>query len=308
MGEKRKVIVTGAAGFGGFNLCLELLKEGFEVYAIVRPMSKHNKRLEKLRNDSLHIIEMERDDMGILAAFVANACDDFKNATFDYLFHMMWGGDRYDMDMQMQNVIATYDLVKQAKILDVKRIIAAGSQAEYGSIYEEQREDMEPKAESAYGKCKDLSGKLLFRVGKEQNIECIWARIFSLIGPYEENGRMFKDLMDSAKKGKTMKLSSCKQIWNYMDARDMARAFILLAEHGKEFEIYNVASSTSRPLREYTDKANEIAYSICGNKATIEYGEDLKNPVNLNPDISKLKNDTGFSEKYNFEDSVKSYF
>ncbi|WP_034491751.1 NAD-dependent epimerase/dehydratase family protein, partial [Butyrivibrio fibrisolvens] len=64
MADKNKnVIVTGAAGFAGANLVMELLDNETDVYAVVRPGSSHNARLEEIDSDNLHIIPIEMDEL-----------------------------------------------------------------------------------------------------------------------------------------------------------------------------------------------------------------------------------------------------
>ena len=53
----KKIIITGAAGFLGKNTVEVLQKKGYFVYAVIRPGSLHNDRLQE--TDRLKKIELD---------------------------------------------------------------------------------------------------------------------------------------------------------------------------------------------------------------------------------------------------------
>jgi len=114
---------------------------------------------------------------------------------------------------------------------------------------------------------------------------------------------MLPDLYAHLMDGKEMELSSCRQNWDYLDVYDAADAFISLAERGGNGEIYNVANGDYRPLIEYT----EMLKKMIAPEVNISYGKDPEPFVSLQPSIEKIKEDTGWTPKKSFEDSVKDY-
>ena len=98
----KKCIVTGAAGFAGANLVELLLKEDYFVYAVVRPNSPHNCRLQASPN--LQLIQQDMIEYGKLDEIISDSCD--------YVFHLAWQGDRYNFTEQYSNVAITLDLLK----------------------------------------------------------------------------------------------------------------------------------------------------------------------------------------------------
>ena len=134
-------------------------------------------------------------------------------------------------------------------------------------------------------------------------MEWVWGRIFSLIGKYEPKGRMLPDLFHALKAGKSMRLSSCRQNWDYLDVRDGADALIALAENGKNGETYTIAHGAYRPLWEFTERLK----AMISPDTQIEYGEDPNPFVSLQPTVEKLKRDTGWSPRRSFEDSIRDY-
>lgn len=78
----KKCIVTGAAGFTGYSLVEKLIDHGYFVYAVVRPQSEHNVRLEGMRN--VQLVQAYISEYGQLDEKIKDPCDAF--------FHLAWQG------------------------------------------------------------------------------------------------------------------------------------------------------------------------------------------------------------------------
>ena len=311
----KKVIVTGAAGFTGAVLTEMLREYGHEIYAIVRPGSVHNKRLNA-SDPFIHLIELNPESYDDIPRFVDVPCDAF--------IHLMWGGERND-ETQFKNVDYSLSALRSAKACGCDRFICTGSQAEYGVVppNETAFEDRVCDPFSAYGKAKVRACNETKKLASELGIDWIWGRIFSLIGKYEPSGRMLPDLYHTLRSGKDMHLSSCRQNWDYLDVHDAADAIIALMKKGHGGEIYNIANGDYKPLKEFTDelrgiltkRADEmskdndgkIAGLIDGHVGNIIYGEDPDPFVSLQPSVEKLKRDTGFTPRHDFRFSIRSY-
>ena len=261
----RTAIVTGAFGFAGANLVMELISSGFFVYAVGRPGSSHNDRFSGLCGIKEIFLEME--DYDRLPEIIDSVGDNDKPqeiidvSDIEYFFHLAWGGDRNDRLAQEKNIEGTLKAFGAAFCINPGiRFIATGSQAEYGVVpFDEVITEETPLSPiTAYGSAKAETYRQLLRKSKELSCDFIWARIFSLIGRFEPSGRMFPDLINNLKAGKEVSLSSCTQYWDYLDARDAARALIALAEHGRNGEAYNIASATPRPLKDYVEEIAAI--------------------------------------------------
>lgn len=320
MGAKdtiKKAVVTGAAGFAGYSLTSHLLQHGYEVYAVIRPGSSHNDRLEAdkiamaLHGDCelgsvqgnviekdlilkrIHIIELDASQFDKLPQEIETDCDIF--------FHLAWAGGRDAFDEQMVNIEQSIKAVEAASALHCSRFISTGSQAEYGAQDCIIHEDIRPEPINAYGAAKVSAMYLTKRRAQQLGIEWIWGRIFSLYGLYEPFGRMLPDLVAKLVKGEDIQLSSCKQYWDYLDAGDAAEALIALAERGKAFNLYNIANGDYKPLKSFVNQAQEIVNP----GANITFGENPKPFISLKPDVTKICEQTGWTPKVEFEQGVK---
>lgn len=283
--------VTGAAGFLGMNLVECLLRHGHFVYAIVRPDSAHNQRLHGLTNVS--VIECELADYDQLAERIQKSCDGF--------FHLAWQGARDDFAAQIANLQPTLAVLQVAKKLGCKRFLATGSQAEYGVLDTAMptNETALPHPINAYGAAKLATCMLTRERARELGLAWLWARVFSVYGKYEPQGRMLPELVAALKRGKDFSLHSTgAQWWDFIAAYDAAEALLALMEHGKEGEIYDLADGRPRALKDFIFTASRI---FCPT-ARITYGEEMA--LGLRPSTTKLRQDTGWKPQRTFEDGL----
>lgn len=288
------VIVTGAAGFTGFNLTEKLLKEGHTVYAVVRPDSNHNSRLQVLKGN-LHIVELDCNDYEQLRFYITTPCD--------VLFHLAWFGNRYDLDAQSKNIIALDNLIKAAAEIGCGRIVCTGSQAEYGPYLTEIDENIIPLPIDAYGSAKISAMHLSKQRSSDLGIEWIWGRIFSLYGRYEPESRLLPSMIKKMLNGEPVYLSSCEQYWDYLDVRDAVDAIIALGKNGKAGEVYNIAHGDCRQLKEYVEVVKEITKS----QSIVHYGDKTSPFFSLKPDVAKINKHTGWQAKISFDEGIREY-
>jgi nucleoside-diphosphate-sugar epimerase len=290
-------IVTGAYGFAGANLVEHLLSKSFKVYAVGRKSSSHNDRFKGAAEDQLVPVFLEMEDYDKLPSYVTEKVDFF--------FHLAWGGGREDFEAQLANVQgALKALEAAAQISKDIRFVGIGSQAEYGvkTDCELITEDMTPDPFSAYGSCKAAAYYLLRNRAKALGIDFIWGRVFSLFGKYEESGRMIPDLVARLSRGEKMKLSSCEQDWDYLDAVDAAGAMLALAQRGVAGEAYNIANGAFRPLKNFVQEVIEIVG--CSPDA-VEFGAKATPFISLRPSVEKITADTGWKPVIPFGDTIR---
>jgi len=291
---EKSVIITGAAGFTGYSTTLAFAKQGYKVYAVVRPASEHNIILKNIEN--VKLIELNLDEIIKITKYI--------DSTPDALIHLVWHAKRYDLDTQHINIKWTLDALDVAAEAGCKRFVCAGTQAEYGATSEIQREDMCPNPFCAYGAAKVSACYLSRYRAKERGIEWVWGRIFSLYGTNEPDIRMLPGLAKAFKSNEPVKLSSCRQNWDYLHVHDAAEALIALVEKGKDGEIYNIANGSYRPLKEFIEEAK----CILGSNSEVIYGGNPKPFVSLQPSVEKIYRDTGWKPEISFAEGMEIGF
>lgn len=288
----KNYIVTGAAGFLGRSFTEWLMQaEDVHVYAVVRPNSPHNARLTP--SERLTIVPADLSEYARLDEMIGTPCDVF--------FHLAWQGGRYDFAAQYGNIADTLGALEAAARLGCRRFICTGSQAEYGRQTALITEETCPHPADVYGAAK-LAACALTRIrAAELGIEWIWARVFSVYGRNEPEGRMLPALVKSLRAGQPFTLSSSGvQNWDYLYDADAAAAFLALAERGRAGEIYNIAHGAYRPLREFVEEARAAIAPQCD----VVYGTSDAGVFSLQPSVEKIRRDTGWTATTGFKESL----
>ena len=293
----KKVIVTGATGMIGINLIKYLINNQVEVTAIIRPNSERKKYLDKLKN--IKIVECELNN-------IENA--NIMEGDYDIIYHLAWEGTtgifRNNIEMQLRNVQYTLNTIKLAKRINCKRLIGAGSQAEYGRVEGKINEQTNVNPETAYGVAKLCAGRMGRILAEDLGIEFIWTRILSIYGEYDRKDTMVMSSIIKMINGEMPKYTLAEQTWDYLYVQDVAKAMYLLGEKGKNGEIYCIGSGSEKKLREYIEEIkNQINPNLKLKFGQIPYSTNQV--MRLCADISKLSQDTGFKPEISFENGIK---
>lgn len=294
----KRVIITGPTGAIGSALCNMLTQSGCEVYAICRPISKNISNLKK--HEKLNVIECDLTSILDLS--------DKLDKGFDAFYHLAWGGtigsERNNVKTQLNNVKYTLDAVALAKNLDCKVFIGAGSQAEYGHFTSPANENTPCKPFMQYGAAKLSAGQMSRIYANSLGLKHIWARIFSVYGPNDDENTLISYVINELKNGCSPKVTKCEQLWDYLYSYDAAKALFLLSKNGKEGKTYCIGSGEKRTLKDYVLEIRDIINP----NINIEFGAKAygKNQVMfLSADISELTKDTGFTPQYSFAKGIK---
>lgn len=292
------IVVTGASGMIGSHIIDLAIEKNISVDAVVR---KNSKKLRNIPiNEKVNVIECDLNDISNLGKLIDKPCDVF--------FHLAWNGvfgnDRNNVYNQQDNVLNTLKAITVAAELGCKKFILAGSQAEYGLQDEILTCNTVPNPINAYGIAKNTAFQLGKVLAEQLGIEINNGRIISAFGDRDNDYTMILSSIIKMLKGEQVDLSECTQIWDYIYAVDVARAFLAIAESGVNGKAYPIGSGKSRALKSYVE---EIYRLVANDKSVLKYGA-IKLSANavkhLECDISELTADTGFAPKYSFSEGI----
>ncbi|MBR4182227.1 MAG: NAD(P)-dependent oxidoreductase [Lachnospiraceae bacterium] len=291
----RKIIIDGATSMLGVALTEVAVREGVEVYAIVRPNTKRIDRIPK--SPFVHVAYGSLDKL-------ANAKDLPGDA--DVFYHFAWVGtvkaERNDPRMQERNIEYTLDAVELAERCGCKRFVFAGSQAEYGPVFDRIDDNTKHSPVLAYGIAKYAAGILSRRLCESKEIEHIWGRVFSVYGPHDNEGTMLKYAIDCWNKGEVAKFSSAMQYWNYLYELDAGEMFYRLGLPLVPAGTYMVANSESEILRNYI----ETAMRVYGEKAKAEFAPETSEKLcGLNVDTEKTNRLLNYYPQIAFDEGIR---
>ena len=300
-------------------------------------------------------IRKQEDSFSREAAFSRNgfALASLVPNDLDAIIHFAWDGvgskGRENPEIQEQNLLMSKGFYQWGLQTGVKYFLFAGSQAEYGRGTREH-----PEPVSAYGKAKlsfsryGLSGgravedsafpKQCFRsfddkeeteqkaeqkpeqkAEQENPMKFLDLRIFSVYGVGDHETTLVHTLVQAVLAGQSMDLSPCSQMWNFMEARDLARAIAFLLEGGFGSGTYDLCSQDSRPLKDYVLEIESLGKAFLEKKegktlspsfSLLRFGERASNaegPVDLKPSIKDLY-DRGFQEKISFQQGIEELY
>jgi len=291
-----KAIVTGASGMIGSALIRLLLKENYEIIAIVRPNSKKIENIPK--DDKITIVECDLSSLKSLF-------DNFSEC--DLFFHFGWigtmGNSRNDAYLQLKNIEYTLDAVNLAKKSGCETFVGAGSQAEYGLTDEKLSPTTPVNPVTGYGIAKYSAGKLSKLLAKELGIKHCWGRILSVYGPGDNNS-MIMSCINSISNNEPFDTTKGDQLWDYLYCDDCAQAFYDIAKKGNDGKAYPIGSGMIKPLKEYIN----IIKDLINPDFEVGFGKIDYFPnqvMYLCADINELTKDTGFKPKITFKEGIQ---
>ena len=301
-----RVVITGATGVVGMALIKKCIEDGIEAVLLVNPESR---RLDRIPNDP-HIkvvkcglecfADADVDTLGL---------DKREDGTYaDVMFHLAWSGtfgdSRNDKALQDRNERYAVDAVRLAHRMGCHIFVGAGSQAEYGRVSGKLAADTPCDPENEYGRAKLRASLSTRELAHELGMKHIWPRILSIYGPYDGENTMVMSVIRKLLRGEKPGLTAGEQMWDFLYADDVANAYMLLAQKGKDGSIYPIGSGVARPLKEYIG----IIRDTIDPALPLGFGEVPYSPkqvMHLCADISKLFEDTGFKPSVTFEEGIK---
>lgn len=294
----RRAIITGATGAIGTALVQELVDHDVEVLVICRENSKRNDRIPKHP-----LVEKCFCDLNMLAEL-----DNTTGKSYDVFYHLAWEGtigtERNDMYLQNRNVKNSLDAVGVAKRFGCHTFIGAGSQAEYGRVEGLLTPDTPAFPENGYGIAKLCSGFMTRELAHQMGLKHIWVRILSVYGPNDGEQTLISTLLRNLRSGISPQCTGGEQKWDYLYSKDAANAFYLIGNKGIDGKTYVLGSGRVTLLRDYIEKACEIASDgIQADFGAVPYAP--KQVMFLGADISELQKDTGFKPEYTFEEGIR---
>lgn len=247
------VLVTGAAGFIGYNLVCELVNKDYMVYALVEKSDSNGiTKLNKLNNVTII------DDFSKLQK--SESLPVIKT-----IYHLATVGVRPDFDDISLfcdiNIKMACQLVDFAKENNTELIVNFGSCFEYGNHGNKLlSEEDECYPESLYAISKNASVKLTTQYAKQKKVRLITVRPFGVFGEGEGYNRLAPQVIRSGLSNQKLQMTAGEQVRDFVNVKDVVKSIITLAESDKKdvYEIYNICSSNPVRVREFIEEIIEL--------------------------------------------------
>ena len=297
---KTTVLITGITGFLGCHIGELLCNDGYKIVATRRKSSNLKNCLGFERN----ITWIDIDE------------DNWKEKIITYhpqiIIHAAWIGveasEREDWGLQTQNLFFLQQLLEIAKHSNTKKIIALGSQSEYGFIDTIVTENHRLRPTNAYGAVKIIISQLLSNYCVQNLIKWYWLRVFSIFGEKESTKWLLPSAITTiAISGKSsMDFSLGEQQYAYLYVKDFANSIKKFIEYSYNSSgIYNISASKPAKLKNIiTNIKNNINPEFVLNFGALPYRQDQSMLVAGN--TNKYNQIFGEIDKTSFEVAIKN--
>ncbi len=292
--NKRKVVVTGGAGFIGSHLADTLLLRGYEVHIIDNLSGGKKENL----NPKAIFHHADIRDLEAIKPIIKGARSVFHTAALPRVQYSI----EHPVETNEANVTGTLNLLIAAREGGVKRVIYSASSSAYGDQKElPLREDMTVSPKSPYGLQKYV-GELYCRVWSAvHGLETVSLRYFNVYGPRLNPDGAYAlaigKFLRQRKEGKPLTIwGDGTQTRDFTHVRDVVRANLLAAESKKvgKGEVMNIGAGRNFSV-------NQLAELIGG--------EVLHEPPRVEPhdtlaDNSLAKKLLGWKPEVSLEEGI----
>jgi len=291
-----KAFITGITGFAGSHLAEHLLRCGDEVVGCSRDGRwKGQIPATLVRDIPLFAWDVTR-----------NIPDSAKRQLIalkpDCVYHLaamsvpkQCGADEPTEAAWNANVLGTLSLVGLVASLPKRpRVLLASSCHVYAPVNQQDpfvNEEAPLGPVGAYGKSKLAAEQELLGAVRDGKVDGVIARPFKHAGPRQNPRLMLPEwciqMADGG--GQPVRVLNMDSHFDITDARDVVRAYRLLAAGGRRGEVYNVGSGISRRSGDLVEQLRQVA----GTRGSLV---ELSPGVKQEPiaDISRLQQLTGW--------------
>jgi UDP-glucose 4-epimerase len=293
---KKKILITGVAGFIGSSIAKRINKKNYQVLGI------DNFSTGKIENIPKEVIFYKLD------LSKKNCLKNFPKV--DYIMHLA-GQSSADksfnnplIDLE-KNTHTTLNLIEYAIKKNIKKIIYASSMSVYGNTKKIKiTENEKTNPDSFYGVSKLSSEKYLSLVSKK--IDYVILRMFNVYGP----GQNLKDLNQGMvsiylaqylSKNKIIVKGTIERIRDFIYINDVVNIWIASLKNNIKNEIFNVGTGTGCSVKTLINLISKNAsvkivnptrgdqFKIVSNNKKIRKYFKLNNFVSLKLGIEKFK-------------------
>jgi GDP-4-dehydro-6-deoxy-D-mannose reductase len=206
------------------------------------------------------------------------------------------------------------NLVEAVRRLGLRcRILSVGSSEEYGNVSENMlplTEEYEPHPVSPYGVARSSQEQLSRVYAQGYNLDIVMTRSFNHIGPRQKEvfvipsfARQIVEIKEKGRDEGTLRAGDVSVVRDFLDVRDVVRAYSSLFEKGISGEVYNICSGRGYSLKEIIN----MMAGIMGVKVKIEVDQGLIRPSDnriVFGNNEKLKTTTGWQQQFSLKQSL----
>ena len=296
----KTVIVTGASGFIGSEVTIELLRLGYKVYGVGLGIDSCE---DLIAYSSFVPLELPFEKYSSIPGHL------IPGERIDAFFHFSWQGGferdtLNDYALQLYNARCSCDAAITAAAANAKKFIYAATINEIESQqFLNNFSSFETRPTCIYATAK-LTAELMCRtIAQEKHMGYNAGIIPMLYGIGNQSKQLVNTVLTALIRGESPKLIEGNNMYDIVSVKDVAKAFAAILESGRDGERYYVGHRRLKTFRDWMEQMGRIVNP----KVQLRFGE-YQDPLNLDyslVDLDALFRDTGFECKMDFEKGVQ---
>jgi len=304
-----RILITGAAGFLGSNICDRLLAEGHQVIGMDNFITGSPDNLAHLAGDQNYLFIRHDVSNFIFVPGELNAVMHFAspaspnpNSPFGYL--------NLPIQTLKAGALGTHNTLGVARAFKTRFILASTSEIYGDPLEHPQTEEywghvspIGPR--SVYDEAKRFAEALTMAYHRFHKVDTRIVRIFNTYGPrmHLDDGRVVPNFLQQALNGRPLTIyGDGTQTRSFCYVDDLVEGIyrLLLSD---EHQPVNIGNTVETTMLEFAKLINELT----GNKAGIIYKDDARgegDPQRRQPDISRAKAILNWEPKISLEEGL----
>ena len=257
---KKKILITGVAGFIGFNFSLKLLKKNFAVFGVDNFDDYYSVKLKKKRIQVLkkfNNFKLYNQDITDINSF-----NILLKHNFEYIFHFAaQAGVRYSVINPQKyintNILGTINLFNFVKRNRPKATFFASSSSIYGDSKNFPLSEKDtPNPKNIYASSKILNEISAKNFSNDFNLRIYGLRFFTIYGEWGRPDMLLFKMLSSAFKKTILNLNNKGKHYRdftYIDDVTEIMYSLMRVKQKKKYDIYNVCSNNPQFIKKTVD-------------------------------------------------------
>ena len=336
--KNKTVLITGAAGFIGSNLCKELFKtvEGIKIVGLDNLNDYYDVSIKEYRLKEIENLNGNKNWIFIKGNIADKSLIDslFKEYKFNVVVNLAaQAGVRYSItnpDVYIEsNIIGFYNILEACRYNPVEHLVYASSSSVYGTNKKipYSTEDKVDNPVSLYAATKKSNELLAHAYSKLYNIASTGLRFFTVYGPAGRPDMAYFGFTNKLIKGETIEIfnfGNCKRDFTFVDdiVEGVKRVMTCapLKEQGEDglpippYRVYNIGNNSPENLLDFVDILSEELVSAGVLPEDFDF-EKHKKLVSMQAgdvpityaDTSKLEEDFGFKPSTSLREGLRKF-
>ncbi len=339
--SEKTVLVTGAAGFVGCNLVLELFRsyKGIRVVGIDNVNDYYDVSIKEYRLKEIEkeVAKESKNEWIFIKGSIADKVlmdEIFAKYQFSVVVNLAaQAGVRYSItnpDVYVEsNLIGFYNILEACRKYPVDHLVYASSSSVYGSNKKipYSTDDKVDNPVSLYAATKKSNELLAHAYSKLYNIPSTGLRFFTVYGPAGRPDMAYFGFTNKLRKGEKIQIfnyGNCKRDFTYVDdiVEGIKRVMLCAPEKvtGEDglplppYRVYNIGNSSPENLLDFVDILQQelIRAGVLPEDYDFEAHKELVPmqagdvPVTY-ADTTPLENDFGFKPSTSLRDGLRKF-